>query len=124
MVNNLLSPFVIVKYSLLTHEVGSGAVTDANKELDCSVPPITIDPSQFNGSLHKAKDATDSNCWSSPSGKGFVIRGKTYLKDNCKVGFAFLPYHWPVLGGGCLLFSFFIFFFLFLFQIRSLSCFY
>ncbi|KAJ4709656.1 protein ENHANCED DISEASE RESISTANCE 2-like [Melia azedarach] len=61
------------------------SVTDANKELDCSVPPITIDPSQFNGSLHKAKDATDSNCWSSPSGKGFVIRGKTYLKDNCKV---------------------------------------
>ncbi|KAH9654558.1 START domain-containing protein [Citrus sinensis] len=61
------------------------AVPDANKEFDCSVPPITIDPSQFRGSLHKAKDETDSNCWTSPGGKGFMIRGKTYLKDNAKV---------------------------------------
>lgn len=62
---------------------------DANKELDPSVPPVHVDASQFNGILHKGKDETDSNCWTSPSGKGFMIRGKTYLKDNAKVIFFF-----------------------------------
>ncbi|XP_044464101.1 protein ENHANCED DISEASE RESISTANCE 2 isoform X2 [Mangifera indica] len=61
------------------------SVPDANKELDCRIPPVVIDPSQFHGSLQKAKDGTDSNCWASPTGKGFMIRGKTYLKDNSKV---------------------------------------
>lgn len=60
------------------------------------MPPITIDPSQFHGSLHKAKDETDSNCWTSPGGKGFMIRGKTYLKDNAKVVFASFLNHWPL----------------------------
>ncbi|XP_075643264.1 protein ENHANCED DISEASE RESISTANCE 2 isoform X3 [Castanea sativa] len=58
---------------------------DANKELDPTVTPISIDPTQCHGSLHKAKDGTDTNCWASPSGTGFMIRGKTYLKDNSKV---------------------------------------
>ncbi|XVF48476.1 hypothetical protein PTKIN_Ptkin03bG0193400 [Pterospermum kingtungense] len=57
----------------------------ANKELDPSVPPVDVDASQFNGILHKGKDEADSNCWTSPSGRGFMIRGKTYLKDNGKV---------------------------------------
>ncbi|XP_031263899.1 protein ENHANCED DISEASE RESISTANCE 2-like [Pistacia vera] len=61
------------------------SVSDANKELDCTIPPVVIDPSQFHGSLQKGEDGTDSNCWASPSGKGFMIRGKTYLKDNSKV---------------------------------------
>lgn len=86
---------LIVKYSVLKYEV-LDAVPDANKEFDCSVPPIIIDPSQFHGSLHKAKDETDSNCWTSPGGKGFMIRGKTYLKDNTKVVFASLLNHWPL----------------------------
>ncbi|GMN47207.1 hypothetical protein TIFTF001_016385 [Ficus carica] len=58
---------------------------DVNKELDPNVVPTTIDPSQFNGSLHKGKDENDTNCWTSPSGMGFKIRGKNYLKDNSKV---------------------------------------
>ncbi|XP_062158230.1 protein ENHANCED DISEASE RESISTANCE 2-like isoform X2 [Alnus glutinosa] len=58
---------------------------DANKELDPTVTPMIIDPTQFHGSLHKGKDDTDTNCWTSPSGTGFMIRGKTYLKDNTKV---------------------------------------
>ncbi|KAK7840094.1 protein enhanced disease resistance 2 [Quercus suber] len=58
---------------------------DANKELDPTVTPISIDPTQCHGSLHKAKDGADTNCWASPSGTGFMIRGKTYLKDNSKV---------------------------------------
>ncbi|GMY35702.1 protein ENHANCED DISEASE RESISTANCE 2 isoform X1 [Fagus crenata] len=56
-----------------------------NKELDLTVTPIIIDPTQFHGSLHKGKDDTDTNCWTSPSGMGFMIRGKSYLKDNSKV---------------------------------------
>ncbi|KAH9654561.1 START domain-containing protein [Citrus sinensis] len=79
-----IASLALKRTSVLKYEV-LDAVPDANKEFDCSVPPITIDPSQFRGSLHKAKDETDSNCWTSPGGKGFMIRGKTYLKDNAKV---------------------------------------
>lgn len=61
---------------------------DVNKELDPNVLPTTIDPSQLNGSLSKEKDDTDTNCWTSPSGLGFMIRGKNYLKDNSKVDFS------------------------------------
>ncbi|KDO59377.1 hypothetical protein CISIN_1g0042401mg, partial [Citrus sinensis] len=74
-----------VSWAIASLALKRTSVPDANKEFDCSVPPITIDPSQFRGSLHKAKDETDSNCWTSPGGKGFMIRGKTYLKDNAKV---------------------------------------
>lgn len=62
--------------------------TDANKELDSEVAPITIDLSQFPCSCPKGKDDADTNCWSTPSGKGFMIRGKNYLKDNSKVSFS------------------------------------
>lgn len=59
--------------------------SDANKELDHTANAVIIDPTQFHGSLHKGKDDLDTNCWTSPSGSGFMIRGKTYLKDNIKV---------------------------------------
>ncbi|KAJ7968654.1 protein ENHANCED DISEASE RESISTANCE 2 [Quillaja saponaria] len=58
---------------------------DANRELDPHATPITIDPSQFPGSLHKGNDENEKNCWTSPSGVGFKVRGKNYLKDNYKV---------------------------------------
>ncbi|XP_052489222.1 protein ENHANCED DISEASE RESISTANCE 2 isoform X2 [Gossypium raimondii] len=61
------------------------SASDANKELDPTVPSVHVDASQFSGSLHKGRDETDSNCWTSPSGTGFMIRGKTYLKDNAKI---------------------------------------
>ncbi|KAL3629634.1 hypothetical protein CASFOL_026856 [Castilleja foliolosa] len=54
-------------------------------ELNSSVPPISLDPSQFHGSMRKAKDETDKNCWFTPDGSGFMIRGKTYLRDSMKV---------------------------------------
>ncbi|CAF2227406.1 unnamed protein product [Brassica rapa] len=57
----------------------------ASYELDTSVDPVDIDPSQIQGSLRKGNGDKDSNCWNSPSGMGFMIRGKTYLKDNAKV---------------------------------------
>lgn len=54
-------------------------------ELDTTIPPVNIDFDQFQGSLHKSKDETDTNCWASPSGKGFMVRAKTYLRDSSKV---------------------------------------
>ncbi|CAH8277085.1 unnamed protein product [Arabidopsis lyrata] len=57
----------------------------ASNVLDASVDPVSIDPSKFQGSLRKGNGDKDSNCWDSPSGMGFMIRGKTYLKDNAKV---------------------------------------
>ncbi|XP_058727574.1 protein ENHANCED DISEASE RESISTANCE 2-like isoform X1 [Vicia villosa] len=55
------------------------------KELDADVNPIQIDASDFHGSLRKGNDDNDTNCWTTPSGEGFKIRGKNYLKDNSKV---------------------------------------
>lgn len=56
-----------------------------NNELSAASPTIAIDWSRLNGSLRQAKSERDSNCWSSPSGNGFMIRGKTYLTDRSKV---------------------------------------
>lgn len=75
--NPIANNLIILKYAL--------AAPDANKELDSAIPPIIIDPTQFKGSLHHGKDEKDSNCWTAPSGEGFMIRGKNYLKDNSKV---------------------------------------
>ncbi|CAK9166041.1 unnamed protein product, partial [Ilex paraguariensis] len=63
----------------------TSAAPDANKQLDPNVHPIMLDPSHFHGSLCRGKDEADTNCWTSPGGTGFMIRGKTYLKDNMKV---------------------------------------
>ncbi|KMZ66511.1 hypothetical protein ZOSMA_299G00010 [Zostera marina] len=52
---------------------------------DTSFAPVAIDLNQFHGCLHQAKDETDKNCWGSPSGHGFMVRGKTYINDFCKV---------------------------------------
>ncbi|XP_042418175.1 protein ENHANCED DISEASE RESISTANCE 2-like isoform X2 [Zingiber officinale] len=54
-------------------------------ELDANCPSITIDPRQFHGSMVQGKAQTDTNCWSSPNGHGFMIRGKNYLKDYSKI---------------------------------------
>lgn len=59
--------------------------TMENNELDTTYPPVTMNPSQFHGSLHQGKGESDTNCWTKPSGPGFMIRGKTYLKDSYKV---------------------------------------
>ncbi|XP_073157572.1 protein ENHANCED DISEASE RESISTANCE 2 isoform X1 [Henckelia pumila] len=58
---------------------------DSSNQLNSKVPPINLDSSQFQGSMRRAKDEADKNCWSSPDGSGFMIRGKTYLKDSIKV---------------------------------------
>ncbi|XP_057767088.1 protein ENHANCED DISEASE RESISTANCE 2-like [Salvia miltiorrhiza] len=53
--------------------------------LETHVPPINLDSDEFHGTMRRAKDEHDKNCWSSPDGSGFMIRGKTYLKDSMKV---------------------------------------
>ncbi|TQD93564.1 hypothetical protein C1H46_020835 [Malus baccata] len=63
----------------------TSAADATNKELDSEVAPVMIDTSQLHGTLRTGKDDTDTNCWTSPSGTGFMIRGKNYLKDNSKV---------------------------------------
>lgn len=65
------------------------------KELDSHVSPIEIDASDFNGSLRKGKDDNDTDCWTSPSGEGFKIRGKNYRKDNSKVSWPFNYFYHP-----------------------------
>ena len=58
---------------------------DISKEFDPDVSSTIVHPSQFSSSLHKGKDENDTNCWTSPGGSGFMIRGKNYLRDHSKV---------------------------------------
>ncbi|KAF2317083.1 hypothetical protein GH714_011631 [Hevea brasiliensis] len=74
-----------VSWAITSLAMKRTSVLDADKVLDPSEAPINIDLSQFHSSLPKGKDEKDSNCWTSPGGMGFMIRGKTYLKDNSKV---------------------------------------
>ncbi|XP_057997994.1 protein ENHANCED DISEASE RESISTANCE 2-like [Hevea brasiliensis] len=73
-----------VSWAITSLALRRTSVLDVNKELDPCETLMDIDLSQFHGSLPKGKDEKDSNCWTSPSGMGFMIRGKTYLKDNSK----------------------------------------
>ncbi|KAE9608286.1 putative protein ENHANCED DISEASE RESISTANCE 2 [Lupinus albus] len=77
--------FLLIQISSLKYLVTLPAAPDISKELDPDVTPVTIDASGLHGSLSKGKDDSDTNCWTSPSGKGFMIRGKNYLKDNSKI---------------------------------------
>ncbi|KAM0026202.1 putative START domain, protein ENHANCED DISEASE RESISTANCE 2, START-like domain superfamily [Helianthus debilis subsp. tardiflorus] len=74
-----------VSWAIASLALKAKKAMDCNNELDQHVDPVTVNPSDFCGSLHKGKSDGDSNCWTSPSGAGFKIRGKTYLKDSAKV---------------------------------------
>ncbi|XP_027918766.1 protein ENHANCED DISEASE RESISTANCE 2-like isoform X3 [Vigna unguiculata] len=73
-----------ISWAITTLALKRTAAPDLSEELDPHVTPITI-PSDLHCSLWKGKDDNDTNCWASPSGKGFMIRGKNYLKDSSKV---------------------------------------
>lgn len=73
-----------ISWAITTLALKRTAAPDLSEELDPHITPITI-PRDLHGSLHKGKDDNDTNCWTSPSGKGFMIRGKNYLKDSSKV---------------------------------------
>ncbi|XP_055822848.1 protein ENHANCED DISEASE RESISTANCE 2 isoform X2 [Solanum dulcamara] len=74
-----------VSWAIASLALKRTSVPDTSKELNPNVPPLTLDPSQFHGTMRHAKGEGDSDCWSLPSGSGFMIRGKTYLKDSAKV---------------------------------------
>lgn len=58
---------------------------DSHFELNPDESPCNLDSIQLQGSMRKSEDEADKNCWSSPDGTGFMIRGSTYLKDSIKV---------------------------------------
>ncbi|OIS97178.1 PREDICTED: protein ENHANCED DISEASE RESISTANCE 2-like [Nicotiana attenuata] len=74
-----------VSWAIASLALKRTSAPDISKELNPDVPPLTLDPSQFHGTMRLGKSESDSDCWSSPSGSGFMIRGKTYLKDSTKV---------------------------------------
>ncbi|XP_020688979.1 protein ENHANCED DISEASE RESISTANCE 2-like isoform X1 [Dendrobium catenatum] len=74
-----------VSWAIASLALKKSAATGENNELDTTYPPATINPSQFHGSLHQGKGESDTNCWTKPSEPGFMIRGRTYLKDCSKV---------------------------------------
>ncbi|KAL3535964.1 hypothetical protein ACH5RR_004425 [Cinchona calisaya] len=74
-----------VSWAIASLALKPTSAPDSNKELNPDVTPINLEPSQFHGSMQRGRDETDTNCWTSPSGTGFMIRGKTYLKDSTKV---------------------------------------
>ncbi|KAI3913666.1 hypothetical protein MKX01_035862 [Papaver californicum] len=57
----------------------------SNKELDASISRVSVNAIQVHGSLREGKDDIDADCWTSPDGQGFMIRGQTYLKDYSKI---------------------------------------
>jgi hypothetical protein len=55
------------------------------KELDWNMPGVEMDFNLFNGSLRQTVNDKDSNGWSDPGGKGFMVRSRTYDQDSLKV---------------------------------------
>lgn len=85
-INKLVGYRFIIQIRLFSkYEFFSSDTAPESNELNSNSPPINLDSSQFRGSMRRAKDEADKNCWSSPDGSGFMIRGKTYLKDSMKV---------------------------------------
>ncbi|XP_020578361.1 protein ENHANCED DISEASE RESISTANCE 2-like isoform X2 [Phalaenopsis equestris] len=73
-----------VSWAIASLALMKSAETGEINELDTTYPPVTINPSQFHGSLLQGKGEADTNCWTKPSEPGFMIRGKSYLKDCSK----------------------------------------
>ncbi|PKA65521.1 hypothetical protein AXF42_Ash005855 [Apostasia shenzhenica] len=74
-----------VAWAIASLTLRRSAETVESRELDTCCPLVSIESSQFYGSLLQGNVESDTNCWTQPSGQGFMIRGKTYLKDGSKV---------------------------------------
>ncbi|KAK1395932.1 protein ENHANCED DISEASE RESISTANCE 2-like [Heracleum sosnowskyi] len=61
------------------------SAADAIREFFTSAHPIAFDPHDFQGSMRLKTAEADRDCWSSPDGSGFMIRGKTYRTKNDKI---------------------------------------
>ncbi|RAL53688.1 hypothetical protein DM860_015416 [Cuscuta australis] len=74
-----------VSWAIASLALRRDSAPDVGRELNPSVPCVMLNPSNFHGTMQQGKDENDTNCWTSPEGSGFMIRGKTYLKDYTKV---------------------------------------
>jgi hypothetical protein len=61
------------------------AASRIGKELDWNMPGVEMDFNLFNGSLRQTVHDKDSNGWSDPGGKGFMVRSRTYDQDSLKI---------------------------------------
>lgn len=46
---------------------------------------MDLDPDMFRSALRRTINKHDSNGWSDPGGKGFMVRSRTYNDDSLKV---------------------------------------
>ncbi|CAH9070358.1 unnamed protein product [Cuscuta epithymum] len=74
-----------VSWAIASFALRRDSAPDVGKELNPNVPPVVFNSSDFHGTMQQGKDENVTNCWTSPGGSGFMIRGKTYLKDYTKV---------------------------------------
>eukprot|EP00246_Nothoceros_aenigmaticus_P012192 TRINITY_DN3653_c0_g1_i3.p1 TRINITY_DN3653_c0_g1~~TRINITY_DN3653_c0_g1_i3.p1 ORF type:complete len:725 (+),score=125.57 TRINITY_DN3653_c0_g1_i3:628-2802(+) len=61
------------------------SVHDDQGELLYRAPAVQVDRTVFKGSLPRGRHDKDTDCWFEPNGKGFMIRGVTYMQDSLKV---------------------------------------
>jgi hypothetical protein len=59
------------------------AASRIGQELDWGVPGVEMNLNLFNGSL--CRTVNESNGWSDPGGKGFMVRSCTYEQDSLKI---------------------------------------
>jgi len=55
------------------------------QDLDGGVPSVDLDPDMFRSALRRTVNKHDSNGWSDPGGKGFMVRSRTYNDDSLKI---------------------------------------
>ncbi|XP_024530767.1 protein ENHANCED DISEASE RESISTANCE 2 isoform X2 [Selaginella moellendorffii] len=56
-----------------------------NGELMLGCSAMEINMKLFKSTLRHQSSEKDQNCWCDPGGQGFMVRGKTYMKDYLKV---------------------------------------
>lgn len=58
---------------------------EENGELILNAESVDIDLDLCKGSLRQGNSDVTSDCWSDPGGRGFMVRGRTYIHDCIKV---------------------------------------
>ena len=92
-----VSPFSIALFLVLSvHRAQivftTCAETKEEQELDWHAPTVFLDEDIFQSGLRKCVGPNDTNGWSDPGAKNFMVRGRTYNDDGLKVYILTLPY--------------------------------
>ncbi|CAN0901095.1 Protein ENHANCED DISEASE RESISTANCE 2-like [Linum grandiflorum] len=66
----LKNVFWAVRFTNMAKKKTSGSIK--NRELDDSLPPVCLNPSQFYGTM---RQGNEKGCWESPSTTGFLVMG-------------------------------------------------